>query len=786
MRDSFAPHADPSVCATLAVRDRGVASPLGGDRVIGSKLKHYTILDRLGAGGMGVVYRGRDERLDRDVAIKVLPPAALHDPAARKRFHHEALALSRLNHPSIETVYDFDTQDGVDFLVLEFVPGETLAARLKRGPATEREAADLGAQIAHALEEAHERGVLHRDLKPGNIVVTPKGRVKVLDFGLAKLLKRTADVTESLGLTQAGGTVGTLAYMAPEQLLGEASDARADLYSLGVMLYELLAGRRPFEAALATRLTNEILHAPVTPIRSLRAEISPRMEAVVLRCMERDPGRRYQTAREVLGELASIAAGAPSVGPEPAAGPDAPTRRITSIAVLPLENFSGNPEEEYFADGMTEELIATLAQVRALRIISRTSVMRYKRAQRPLAEIARELNVDAIVEGSVRRAGERVRITAQLLDAESERHLWARTYERDLKDVLGLQGEVAEAIVREIRVSVTPQEESRLKRPRAVNPQAYEAYLKGRFYWEKRTEESFARGLEHFEEATRHDPGYALAHVGIADTYNLLGYYTHVRPADAFPRAKASARRALEIDPACAEARASLAYAILYYDWDFAGAEREFRAAIELNRHYLIAHLWRANVLLVTKQPEEALIEFQTARSLDPLSMISNTATGWTYYYNDRYEEAVVQLRRTLDLDPTFLQAHHWLGLTYAQLGKGEEAISEFERCLKIGGRTPMAVAGLAYGNARAGRAEEARALLRELDAMALERYVSPYYRAQIHAGLGDREAGLDALYGALEDRAHWLAFIAIDPGLNPLRGTPRFDDVVRRVGLSV
>jgi serine/threonine protein kinase/tetratricopeptide (TPR) repeat protein len=754
--------------------------------MIGSKLKHYTILERLGAGGMGVVYRGRDERLDREVAIKVLPPAALHDPAARKRFHHEALALSRLNHPSIETVYDFDAQDGVDFLVLEFVPGETLAVRLKCGPATEREAADLGAQIAHALEEAHERGVLHRDLKPGNIVVTPKGRVKVLDFGLAKLLKHTGDATESMGLTQAGGTVGTLAYMAPEQLLGEASDARADLYSLGVVLYELLAGRRPFEATLATRLTNEILHAPVTPIRSLRSEISPRMEAVVLRCMERDPGRRYQTAREVLGELASIAAGAPSAGPEPTAEPDAPARRITSIAVLPLENLSGNPEEEYFADGMTEELIATLAQVRALRIISRTSVMRYKRAQRPLAEIARELNVDAIVEGSVRRAGERVRITAQLVDAESDRHLWARSYEGDLKDVLGLQGEVAEAIVREIRVSVTPQEESQLKRTRAVNPQAYEAYLKGRFYWEKRTEESFARGLEHFEEAIRHDRGYALAHVGIADTHNLLGYYTHVRPADAFPKAKASARRALEIDPACAEARASLAYAILYYDWDFAGADREFRAAIELNRHYLVAHLWRANVLLVTKQPEEALIEFQAARSLDPLSMISNTATGWTYYYNDRYEEAVVQLRRTLDLDPTFLQAHYWLGLTYAQLGRGEESISEFERCLTIGGRTPMGVAGLAYGNARAGRAEEARSLLRELDEMARERYVSPYYRAQIHAGLGDRDAGLDALYAALEDRAHWLAFVAIDPGLNPLRGTPRFDDVVRRVGLPV
>jgi serine/threonine-protein kinase len=752
--------------------------------VIGSKLGHYTILEELGAGGMGVVYRGRDERLDREVAIKLLPPGVLDDAAARKRFRREALALSRLNHPSIETVYEFDTRDGIDFLVLELVPGETLAGRLARGPVPEREAADLGAQIAYALEEAHERGVLHRDLKPGNVVVTPKGRVKVLDFGLAKLLPHAGEATETVALTETGSAAGTLAYMAPEQLLGEESDARADLYSLGVLLYELLAGRRPFRASLPTKLTDEILHAAVEPVRSIRPEVSPHMEAVVLRCMERAPGRRYQTARELLGELTSLAAGAHSAGAERAAEPSASPRRITSIAVLPLENFSGNPDDEYFADGMTEELIATLAQVRALRTISRTSVMRYKRTQRPLAEIARELNVDAVVEGSVRRAGDRVRITAQLVDMGSDRHLWARSYERDLRDVLGLQGEVAQAIVQEIQVSVTPQEESQLRQSREVNPQAYEAYLKGRFYWEKRTEESFRRGLEHFHEAIRRDPRYALAHVGIADTYNLLGYYTHVRPADAFPNAKASARRALEIDPSCAEARVSLAYGMLYYDWDFAGAEREFRAAIELNRHYLIAHLWLANVLLISRRAEEALIEFQTARSLDPLSMISNTATGWVYYYNNRFDEAVAQLRRTLDLDPTFLQAHYWLGLSYAGLGRTEDSLAEFQRCVEIGGRNPMTVAGLAYGHAAAGHSDEARALLRETVEMARERYVSAYFRAQVLAALGDSGPALDALFDALDERAHWLAFIGIDPTMGPLRGQPRFDEVVRRVGV--
>ena len=752
--------------------------------MIGSNLGHYTILDKLGAGGMGVVYRARDERLDREVAVKVLPAGALHDPEARRRFHREARALSRLNHPAIETVYDFDSEEGVDFLVLEFVPGETLAARLLRGTLTEREAADLGAQIAHALEEAHERGVLHRDLKPGNIVVTPKGRVKVLDFGLAKLLEHPGDTTETVGITQTGTTVGTLAYMAPEQLLGELSDSRADLYSLGVLLYEMLTGRRPFRATLSTALTNEILHAPVTPPRSLRPELSARMEAVVLRCMAREPGQRYQTAGEVLGELTRLAAGVSPVAADspPATGPAAP--RITSVAVLPLENLSGDPEQEYFADGMTEELIANLAQVRALRTISRTSVMRYKRAQRPLAEIAGELNVDAVVVGSVRRAGDRVRITAQLVDAASDRHLWARTYERDLRDVLALQGEVAQAIVQEIQVSVTPQEESRLRRAREVDPQAYEAYLKGRFFWERRTEESLRRGLEFFHEATTHDPAYALAYVGIADTYNLQGYYSHIRPADAFPNAKASARRALEVDPLCGEARASLAYAMLYYDWDFAGADREFQGAIESNRHYLIAHLWRANVLLITRQPEEALREFQIARSLDPLSMISHTATGWVYYYNDRLPEAAAHLQRSLELDPTFLQARYWLGFSFARLGRADEALAQFQRCMELGGRNPQTLTGLAYGHATAGRLDEGRAILRELESLARERYVSPYYRAQVLTGLGETEAALGALSDALEERAHWLAFLHLDPVMEPLRGEARFQAIVRKVGV--
>jgi len=746
----------------------------------GTLLGPYEIVVLLGSGGMGEVYRARDTRLGRDVAIKVLAERADADPTARKRFRQEALALSRLNHPHIETVYDFGSSDGTDFLVLELVPGETLAQRIARGPVSEREALELGAQVAEALEEAHDAGVLHRDLKPGNIMVTLKGRAKLLDLGLARVLPTIGEATQTAGMTQAGRPPGTLAYMAPEQLLGHPVDARTDLYALGVSLYEVATGQRPFRSTLETALTNEILHARLAGPRTARPDLSPQFETVILRCMERDPARRYQTAREVWGELQRLAAG------RGVAGAEAPARRVTAIAVLPLENLSGDPEQEYFADGMTEELIATLAQVRALRTISRMSMMRYKGIRKPVREIARELNVDALVEGTVRRAGDRVRISAQLVDAESERHLWAKSYERDLRDVFALQGEVAQAIVAEIEINVTPQEEARLRSARQVNPGAFEAYLKGRYHWERRTEESMRRGLAHFQEAAALDPSYALAHVGIADAYNLLGYYTHVRPGDAFPMAKAAAKRALELDAGCGEAHASLAYAILYYDWDLAEAEREFRISIEQAPHHMLAHLWYANVLMMTRRFEQALADIQIARSIDPMSMVSLTVGGWTKYHSRRFEEAALQYRRVMDLDESYQLAHYWLGLTSIQLGQHGQATAEFARYMKLAGRTAIALGGAAYGAAAAGRVSEARALLAEMELMSTTRYVSAYYVGVVLLALGERGTALDAFERALAERAHWLAFIAVDPAIDPLRGDPRFEAIVRQVGVPV
>ena len=757
----------------------------------GARLGPYEIVAPLGAGGMGEVYRARDTRLEREVAVKVLTGAAAYHEPAQARFRQEALALSRLNHPNIETVYDFGAHEGKDYLVLEFVPGETLSARIKRGVISEREAAELGAQIADALEEAHERGVLHRDLKPSNVVVTPKGRAKVLDFGLAKLLEAASDLTQTEGLTQMGSTAGTLAYMAPEQLLGEVLDARTDLYGLGVVLYEMVTGTRPFQASLATALTNEILHSTVVPPRKHRPELSARAESVVMRSLERDRAKRYQTASELAGELRRLAAGEPgrapgadaAAGAEGAGGAGAKERRITSIAVLPLENMSGDAEQEYFADGMTEELIASLAQVRALRIISRTSIMRYKGHRKSLAEIAAELNVDAVVEGSVRRAGNRVRITAQLIDAATDRHVWAKSYERDLTEVLALQGEVARAIVEEIQVTVTPQEESRLKDARAVHPGAYEAYLKGRFLIERRTDDSLRRGLSLLEEAVGLDPSFLLAHVGVADAYNLMGFYAVHAPREVFPAAAVAARRALAIDPASAEALTSLAYVKMYLDWDFPEAERMFRKAIDLNPKYSTAHLWLANIFSFTNRAEEAEAEFRIARILDPMSMVTKISHGWLPYWQGDFERSRERLLEAVTMVPEFMIGHYWLGLACTMLNRHEEAHAALVQAVGLGGRRPGTLAGLAIAAARAGRHDEARALLAEIDGFAKDRYVSSYFRAQILAALGEIEEGMAALERAFEERVHWLVTVRIDPSLVPLRQHPRFNALADRVG---
>ncbi|HEX9254579.1 MAG TPA: protein kinase, partial [Candidatus Angelobacter sp.] len=524
---------------------------------IGQTLGHYRLLEQIGAGGMGVVFRAHDEHLERDVALKLLLPGTLADEPARKRFRREALTLSKLNHPNLAAVYDFDSQGDVDFLIMELIAGESIDGKLAAGPLPEKEILRLGSQMAEGLQTAHAHGVVHRDLKPSNLRVTSDGRLKILDFGLAELLLPASPTATTESLIESHAACYTLPYAAPEQLLGEAVDGRTDIHAMGAVLYEMATGRRPFTETQTSRLIDAILHQGPVPPRALNARLSPELERIVLKCLEKEPDRRYQSAKELEVDLRRLASPSESSGAYQGRRRHTRAKRIHSLAVLPLVNLAG-PDEEYFAEGMTEALIADLAQIGALKVISRTSVMRYKGTDKPLAQIARELDVDGVIEGSTLRAGHQVRVTAQLIHAESDTHLWAKSYERDLNNILVLQREVAQAIADEIQIKLTAKERARLVGGGSVNPEAYEAYLKGRYCWNKRTGQDIQKAIRYFEQAVAIDPNYAPAYAGLADAYHVLWVYTGVSPREMYQQAKTAALKGLAIDGDLAEAHTSL------------------------------------------------------------------------------------------------------------------------------------------------------------------------------------------------------------------------------------
>lgn len=784
--------------------------------MIGQTLGHYRILEQIGAGGMGVVYRARDERLDRDVALKVLPAGTLTDEAARKRFRKEALSLSRLNHPNIATVHDFDSQEGIDFLVTELIPGVTLDDKLTVGPLPEKDVIQIGMQLAEGLEAAHRQGVIHRDLKPANLRLTPEGRLKILDFGLAQRVGPADPASVTQSVMQAG-PAGTLAYMSPEQLKDEKVDARADLWAAGMVLYELATGRRPFEGKSSTALADQILHSAPPGPQVIQPRVSPRLADVILKCLEKDPENRYQSAKELMVDLrrlsgttvttASVAspvrpargqwpviAGVLAIGliaalvyvyktrqTEPAA-----ETHIRSLAVLPLANLSGDPEQEYFADGITEAMITELAQISALRVISRTSVMSYKGGKKSLPEIARELHVDGILEGSVVRSGGKVRITAQLIQAVPERHLWAKAYDRDLRDVLAIQSEVARAVAEEIRVKLTPQEQSRLQKTQTVNPEAHDAYLRGRYHWNLGEPQDVEKARAYFEEALKKDPLYAPAYSGLSDYYSVLPFYTNARPDDVFPKAKAAVTKALELDDSLAEAHASLAYIQTYYEWDWDAAGREFQRALALNPNDPNVRHRYSRYLSSLGRIEDAVREARRAQELDPLSTIIKANVGVIYYFGRKYDLAIGALQEVLKEDQNFSTAHWGLGLAYEQKGMQPEAIAEFEKADALSKhRSNNTIASLSHAYAAAGQAAKAQKLLDELESRRKPANISGYQFAIALVGAGKKDQAFAELEKAFRERSTLLGYLKMDPRLDPLRSDPRFQDLQRRVGLS-
>ncbi|MBI3634721.1 MAG: protein kinase [Candidatus Rokubacteria bacterium] len=742
----------------------------------GSEFSRYRILEKIAEGGMGVVYRARDSRLERDVALKVIKPGVLADDAARRRFRREALALSQLNHPNIATLFDFDTHDGQDFLVMEHGAGETLDVRLTGGALPEPEVILIGRQIAAGLAAAHASGIIHCDIKPSNLFVTPQGHVKILDFGIARHSQVAPGLATRVTSADVAGTAGTLAYMAPELVAGQPADERSDLYAFGVVLYEMATGRLPFLGASAVALMYAVLNQSPAPPRSLVPTLSAEFEALLLRTLHRDRAARPGSVRELGAELERLGSGAPAA--------HAGTPGIRSLAVLPLDNLSGDATQEFFSDGMTEALIADLAKLKGLRVISRTSAMRYKRSAKPLPEIARELNVDAIVEGSVLRSGGRVRITAQLIQAATDTHLWAESYEREMSDVLSLQSEVARAIAREIQHALSPQAEASLQRATRVSPAAYDAYLKGRFHWNRRTEVALFRALDYFNQAIQQDPAWPQAHAGLADNFDVMGFYGFMEPREAFPRARAAAMKALELDETLGEAHIALAYVYHYHDWRWDESEREYARGVELNPGYAIGYLWHLNLLTCMGLFEEARAEGRRALELDPLSLIINVAQGWISFFGRDYERAVVEFGRGQELDPTFVQGRLWCGWALAELGRLEEAIREQQEAVRYSDRSPESLACLAYALARSGRAEDARALLAELEELSSRHHVSGYHTALVRIGLGETDAAFGDLKRATEQKSHWVTYLNVDPRLDGLRGDPRFEGLVRQVGL--
>ena len=829
-------------------------------------ISHYRILEKLGKGGMGEVYLAEDTKHhDRKVALKLLHLDFVNDENLLRRFRQEARGLLALNHPNILTIYEIGQDDSAYFIATEYIEGTTLRRYMAHRQLKIDEALDISIQVASALAAAHGAGIIHRDIKPENVMLRPDGYVKVLDFGLAKLAEKEPgqdeqqpNDPEALTLpfseTSPGAVVGTTGYMSPEQARGLQVDARTDIFSLGVILYEMVAGRQPFYGATKSDVIAALLEREPAPLARYAPDAPQELQRIIWKALAKDKEKRYQTVKDLLIDLRQLkkelefeihlsrssiepsvldaihkSGGVtihttPGATREPfsrtseigaqntASSAEIPpakskrywpviiaaavvlaiaaagvylysrqTRAITSVAVLPFVNASGNPSADYLSDGITESIINSLSQLSKLKVMSRSAVFPYKGQRINPLDVGRKLGVGAIVTGTLEQVGDHLVVKTELVDVSDGSQLWGEQYNRNFSDIITVQNDIAWKISEKLRLKLTGEDERRVTKRYTDNPEAYQLYLKGRYFWNKRGEENFRTGIKYFQDAIQLDPSYALAYSGMADSYALLADNGAVAPSDAMPKAKVAAERAIELDHELAEAYTSRAFVKLAYDWDWIGAESDFKQALTLNPNYPTAHQWYASYLMQMGRANEAREEIKRAQQLDPLSLIISANSGLYLYYSHDYDAAIEQYRRTLEIDPDFYIAHYYVGQAYVQKKMYNEAIAEFQKLINAPGDILEAEAALGNAYALAGRRTDAQKILDGMLTTAQQRYISPLYVATVYTGLGDRDKAIEWLNKAYDNRHPGLVLIRVEPMFDSLRSDSRFQQLLSR-----
>jgi TolB-like protein/Flp pilus assembly protein TadD/tRNA A-37 threonylcarbamoyl transferase component Bud32 len=807
--------------------------------MIAESIAHYRIIKKLGAGGMGEVYLALDTKLDRKVAIKVLQPDSLGEENLKKRLIREAQAAAKLDHPNICAVYDVNEANSLTFIVMQYIEGETLAEKMERQPLHVNAALAIAEHAAEALVEAHRRGIVHRDLKPQNMMITPRGQLKILDFGLAKQI-RTSDSVDFEGqtstlLSSPGNIVGTMPYMSPEQLQGEPLDGRSDIFSFGVILYEMLAGKHPFQDKSAAVTLSRIMLGDPIPTEQFQARVSPELQALLNKMLSKDRTARYQNAEELLADLKQLPAKSlaneaqadatatkhfPAITPAETVASRVLrkarqhkwavlasalalvllafgisrwllTEHLDSLAILPFSYVStnpqlmANPDREYLSDGLTESIINNLSQLTDLKVIARSSVFRYKGINRDVRAIGRELNVRAVLVGGITQEGDELTIKVELMDVQANRSIWGTSYQRKTDDIQGVQKEIAKTVSEKLRLKLTGADQTQLDKSYTENGAAYEAYLKGRYHWNKRTEEGFKKAKEFFQEAIVRDPKYALAFSGLADCYTLQSDYGFLEPRDGYALAKGAVVLALSYDESLAEAHTSLASIMAVTAWDWQGAENEYRRAIELNPKYATAHHWYAAQLLLQGRLDQALQEIKKAQQLDPLSLGINKDYAVILLYARDYDNALEQCRKTLEIEPNLGAMSTYIAQIHELQQKYSEATAELEKAHKAAPNDSEITYALGQAYALMGRKDEALKISNELNEPAKQKVALPKEAAYLYALLGDKERAIALLQKAAEDHYLPVAEVKMDPRFAELRKDARVTEILQKIGLA-